>query len=358
MRIEQHIAAAWAKQLSDKLIKESIAALEQMDANEMLSGDDSVLKNVWEEICVQVQGEESVFWDAYVETIESLLSGSVELLDRDECLALWANTDEGWEYVFDHHADEDGVADVPVSGDEIVNKLKDELLSAAANYSNSRISKFLSCHDDGYDDLEDDEVDDEDMDDESEDQEDAEAADPEYEVTDERFFDLRPAVTDPVVFVITRQQIEDADFESSLDFLRSLVPTQHPEHAWAYKGRLSLAITGYNSDPRELFEIPEVCYYLRTLDAEWPFWLFFLNQADESIKVVAMCLASTLEVDPGAAHIDPEGLSNFLERGFAAVNYLFEKYGFPETENEALSMGVSQIFANSPIDLERDQFGS
>ena len=184
MRIEQHIVAAWSKQLIDKLIKESIAALEQMDANEMLSGDDSGLKNVWEEICVQVQGEESVFWDAYVETIESLLSGSVELLDRDECLALWANTDEGWEYVFDHHADEDGVADVPVSGDEIVNKLKDELLSAAANYSNSRISKFLSCHDDGYDDLEDDEVDDEDMDDESEDQEDAEAADPEYEVTD------------------------------------------------------------------------------------------------------------------------------------------------------------------------------
>ena len=84
MRIEQHIAAAWAKQLSDKLIKESIAALEQMDANEMLSGDDSGLKNVWEEICVQVQGEESVFWDAYVETIESLLSGSVELLDRDD----------------------------------------------------------------------------------------------------------------------------------------------------------------------------------------------------------------------------------------------------------------------------------
>ena len=87
MRIEQHIVAAWAKQLSDKLLKESISALEQMDSSEMLSGDDSGLKNVWEEICVQVQDEQSFFWDTYVETMESLLSGYVELLDRDARLS-------------------------------------------------------------------------------------------------------------------------------------------------------------------------------------------------------------------------------------------------------------------------------
>ena len=357
MRIEQHIVAAWAKQLSDKLLKESISALEQMDSSEMLSGDDSGLKNVWEEICVQVQDEQSFFWDTYVETMESLLSGYVELLDRDARLALWAVTDEGWAYIYDHHADDGGVEDAPVVEDEIVAKLKDELLSAAASYSNHRITKFLQRHEDGYDELEEDE--DEDDGDGGEDQEDEqdEAEDDAREGGTERFFDLRPAVSDPVVFVITRQQIEDADIESSLSFLRSLVPTEHPEHAWAYKGRLSLVISGYNSDPRELFEIPEVCHYLRSLDAEWPFWLFFLNQADESIKVLAMCLASTLEVVPGAAHIDPAGLTHFLERGFAAVNCLFDSYGFPESENEVLSMGVSQIFANSQIDLDRDGYG-
>lgn len=354
MRIEQHIVAAWAKQLSDKLLKESIAALEQMDSSEMLSGDDSGLKNVWEEICVQVQDEQSFFWETYVETMESLLAGYVEFLDRDARLALWTATDEGWDYIYDHHADDDGVADVPVVEHEIVAKLKDELLSAAASYSNQRIAKFLQRHEDGYDDLEDDE--DEDSDEGPEDEQE-EAEDEGREGGAERFFDLRPAVMNPVVFVITRQQIEDTDIEGSLGFLRSLVPTEHPEHAWAYKGRLSLVISGYDSDSRELFEIPEVCHYLRSLDVEWPFWLFFLNQADESIKVLAMCLASTLEVTPGAAHIDPEGLTHFLERGFAAVNYLFDSYGFPESENEVLSMGVSQIFANSQIDPDRDGYG-
>jgi hypothetical protein len=52
---------------------------------------------------------------------------------------------------------------------------------------------------------------------------------------------------------------------------------------------------------------------------------------------------------PGAAHIDPDGLRRFLERGFTALNYLFESYGFPESENEALSMDVSRLFANSRI---------
>lgn len=354
MRIEQHIVAAWAKQLSDKLLKESIAALEQMDSSEMLSGDDSGLNNVWEEICVQVQDEQSFFWETYLETMVSLLAGYVGLLDRDARLALWMATDEGWDYIYDHHADDDGVADVPVEEDEIVAKLQYELLSAAASYSNQRIMKFLQRHEDGYDELDDDE---DEEGDEGQEEVQPEAEDEGREDGAERFFDLRPAVIDPVVFVISREQIEDADIEGPLGFLQSLVPTEHPEHAWAYKGRLSLVISGYDSDPRELFEIPEVCHYLRSLDAEWPFWLFFLNQADESIKVLAMCLASTLEVTPGAAHIDSGGLTHFLERGFAAVNYLFDSYGFPESENEVLSMGVSQIFANSQIDLDRDGYG-
>ena len=73
MRIEQHIVAAWATQLTDKIIHDAINTLTEMDSTAMLSGD-SGLKNVWEEVCVQVQDEQSFFWDTYVETMESLLA--------------------------------------------------------------------------------------------------------------------------------------------------------------------------------------------------------------------------------------------------------------------------------------------
>jgi hypothetical protein len=35
----------------------------------MQSGDNSGLKNIWDEICVQMQDEQSTMWDAYEDTI-------------------------------------------------------------------------------------------------------------------------------------------------------------------------------------------------------------------------------------------------------------------------------------------------
>lgn len=353
MRIEQHLVAAWASQLSDRLIKDAIQSLEAMESQEMISGY-SGLKSVWEEICVQVQDEQSFFWETYVETMEGLLAGHVEMLDADARLALWTLTDSGRDYIDDHQADDEAGLDIPVDADEIVAMLMDGLLSAAANHESRSIRRFLQRHEEVFDELDDDEEDDpEEDEDGGEDDDDREPEQPESSAP---IFDLRSGLSDPVVFVISRQQVEALDLDESLDFLHSLVPTAHPHHAWAYKGRLSLVIAGYETDPRELFEIPEVCRYLRALDEQWPFWLFFFNQVDDSIKLIALCLASSIEVVPGAAHINPDDLRRFMERAFTAVNYLFESYGFPESENEALSTEVSRLFANSLISPDRDGY--
>lgn len=353
MRIEQHFVAAWASQLSDKLIKDAIQSLEEMDSQELLSGDSS-LKNVWEEICVQVQGEQSFFWENYVENMDGLLAGYVEMLDPNARLALWTLTESGRDYINDHRTDSEAGLDIPVDADEILAMLRDGLLSAAANHESPSISRFLQRHEEGFDELDDDDEGD------PEDDEDGGEVDadrePDHSEVSAPVFDLRPGLSDPVVLVISRKQVEAFDLDDPVDFLQSLVPTAHPDHAWAYKGRLALVIAGYDTDPRELFEIPEVCRYLRALDEQWPFWLFFFNQVDDSIKLIALCLASSIEVVPGAAHIDPDGLRRFMERAFTAVNYLFESYRFPESENEALSMEVSRLFANSLISPDRDGY--
>jgi hypothetical protein len=353
MRIEQHRVAAGASQLSDKLIKDAIQRLEAMNSQELLSGD-SGLKNVWEEICVQVQGERSFFWEAYVETMEGLLGGYVEMLDANARLALWTLTESGQDYLEEHQADDEDGLDISVDIDEIVAMLMDGLLSAAANYESRSIRRFLQRHEEGFDELVDDEEDDPEEDEDG--GEEYADREPEHAEASPLHLDLRPGLSDPVFFVISRQQVEALDLDESLDFLRSLVPTAHPDHAWAYKGRLSLVIAGYDTDPRELFEIPEVCQYLRALDEQWPFWLFFFNQVDDSIKLIALCLASSIEVVPGVAHIDPEGLRRFMERAFTAVNYLFESYGFPESEKEALLLEVSRLFADSLISPDREGY--
>ncbi len=355
MRIEQRLVAAWASQLSDKLIQDTIQNLENMDSQEMLSGD-SGLKNVWEEICVQVQFEHSIFWETYVETFEALLAGDVEMLDVDARLALWTLTESGRDYIDDHHADDEAGLDIPVDADEIVAMLSDGLLSAAADHESPSIERFLQRHEDGYDELEDDEENAPENDKDEDSGEDDSDREPDHSESSAPYFGLPPGLFDPVVFLISRQQVEAFDLDSSLNALQSLVPTARPHHARAFKGRLSLVISGYEKDPRELFEIPEVCRYLRALDEQWPFWLYFFNQVDDSIKLIALCLASSIEVMPGAAHIDPDGLRRFLERGFTAVNYLFESYGFPESENAVLSMEVSRLFVNSQITPDKDGY--
>ncbi len=318
-RIEQRIVNAWAGKLATRIVEVVIGELKGMEA--ALSGD-SGLENAWEEICAQVQGEESSDWSAYEDVIESLLYAGVQCLDKEAQLALWAVTDQGWDYIDEHHADSNGIAGVPLNAGDIVAKLAGEVLAAAADYESPSLYRYIRGEDDPeYDDDEDyDEDEDEDESDEDDDFE------------------------DPVIFGIHRQQIEAFNLESSLAFLLTLVPPQDPQYAWSWKGTLSIVIDGYDDDPRELFEIPDVCSYLHGLDQEWPFWFFFCTP--DSIRLIGMCLASAVTVAPGKAFLPPENFYRFMERGFGAVNHLFEHYGFPESENEALSEVVSQVFAD------------
>ncbi|RZJ90412.1 MAG: hypothetical protein EOO20_08225 [Chryseobacterium sp.] len=48
------------------------------DENMLLSGDDSGLTSIWEEICAQVQKEYSFFWDAYKTTIRECIKLELE----------------------------------------------------------------------------------------------------------------------------------------------------------------------------------------------------------------------------------------------------------------------------------------
>jgi len=47
----------------------------------LLSGDDTGLKNTWDEICVQVRHEHSVYWRFYLIQIKSMISDELVKID-------------------------------------------------------------------------------------------------------------------------------------------------------------------------------------------------------------------------------------------------------------------------------------
>ncbi|MFM9966942.1 MAG: ankyrin repeat domain-containing protein [Burkholderiales bacterium] len=132
-----------AERIKNDIVKLCVDDLEAM-TDGLQSGDDSGLENIWEEICVQVQGEESVFFSMYENLIDSCVKTQVKNLTPDEKFVLWLTTDEGLDWVFDNQDDEGGARQVRIRDVEIadiVSEIRPCVLSEAADYENDRIDR-------------------------------------------------------------------------------------------------------------------------------------------------------------------------------------------------------------------------
>jgi hypothetical protein len=166
---------------------------------------------------------------------------------------------------------------------------------------------------------------------------------------------FRPAISEPIFLVFSREQIMEMDLQEPLQVLRQLAG--NPEKAVAACGRISVVIDGYNADSRELFEIPEVRRYIQQLDALWPYWFFFLSQADDSIKVIESCLCDSIEIVPGVTSIDTEQLNECLTRHFSALNSYCEAINLPESKIQEISEGIISLIQNSAVErIEGDDY--
>lgn len=162
-----------------------------------------------------------------------------------------------------------------------------------------------------------------------------------FSMTETPRFDLRPGVTNPVILLISRREVQAGDVAAVVARMGPLL--ENREIAWRYRGQMSLVVGGYDADPRELVDIPEVRVFLRNLDRQWPYWVFFFNQVDDTIKIYLSCLCGSSFPGAGAVEIDMELLGAVLMRGFEAINGLFEQHGFPESELEIISRGVLEV---------------
>jgi hypothetical protein len=113
-----------------------------------LSGDDSELRNAWDEVCVQVQYSESIFWeDVYLFELHRSIKSEVEALPDYVREAIWLQTAAADEWEADHEdSDEQGgrPESPPVRLEDIVEYVCNEyVLPKAGDWSNKRIRAYL-----------------------------------------------------------------------------------------------------------------------------------------------------------------------------------------------------------------------
>ena len=138
---ERNIIQAFAEEILQNITRRSISGLQKMTAT--LSADDSGLINTWDEICVQLQHQESYYWDTYDQTARAWISGHIEELKEHEKLAVWLQTEEGLDWQYE---DEQEREEPPPALDSDIEEyiLHQYLYEAAANWSNKRIRKYLN----------------------------------------------------------------------------------------------------------------------------------------------------------------------------------------------------------------------
>lgn len=96
-----------------------------------------------------------------------------------------------------------------------------------------------------------------------------------------------------VLIEFSRHNIEAGYVSSAISRLYSL--TDSFENIVAYQNCVSFTISGYDDDPRELPEIPEVRRFMRQVVLEWPHWIWFLVRGSGSIPLL-MSLLCEVEI--------------------------------------------------------------
>ena len=141
------IVRALANRVGTKIARKTISYC-QSRRDCLHSGDDSGLRDLWDEMCVQVQYEESIFWDAFQDTLHDIVLTYVESLEDFEKAAIWLCSDAGidWRY-----SDEDAREPNPFTGGDVaVCILTDYVYPEAGRWDNSRIRSFIdqsACRD-------------------------------------------------------------------------------------------------------------------------------------------------------------------------------------------------------------------
>ncbi len=129
---EFKILLALNKYYIDLISDRVIADLHKLrDKDFLLSGDDSGLKSVWEEICAHAQGQESMYWDAYENTIENHISEELRLQPIEIMNLLM--------YVAEPDRDYNRGVD-----EEVVKSILDQVVFKASNFTNRNIERYLN----------------------------------------------------------------------------------------------------------------------------------------------------------------------------------------------------------------------
>ena len=156
-----------------------------------------------------------------------------------------------------------------------------------------------------------------------------------------------------ILFAVDRSNIETKDTTEVESFFARIV--SNVSLCEKLQGKIDLSVSGYESDPRELWQIPEVREWFRAAEPKVKYWFYFLvtDRRAAGIRLLFLCLCDAKT----GGKIDSEGrketsmetklMAPLIQRGFDALNEMTERLGMTEEQNEKIGLAAFRtVFPN------------
>lgn len=131
-----------------------------------------------------------------------------------------------------------------------------------------------------------------------------------------------------LILEISRESIASGNISRVLEKLHIL--TDSEINVRLYRYALSICFTGYDSDSREIVEIPEIRSYMKALNEAWPHWLWYLSRGTGAIPLVMslLCPVEIVRMQGGFTmeYKDFDSLLRTLDDMISRGNALFCTY--------------------------------
>ena len=157
---------------------------------------------------------------------------------------------------------------------------------------------------------------------------------------------LSPAKDELLALEITRESVDRCDIQPMVEKLELL--SDSPEMALHWEGKVAIFFAGWDSDPRETAEIPEIRAYFAALTEAWPYWLHYVEKTGDTFPHMLRLLCAGQIERLGEGQVgwrfeDLHAVTGLVMVLFEHMNELHERLGLPEALNERISQEVAQL---------------
>lgn len=130
-----------------------------------------------------------------------------------------------------------------------------------------------------------------------------------------------------LAIVVPRHETEYKDCAPVLSLLRSLMAS--PKMARAHRRGVDIFFGGYDDDTRPIWQIPDIRQYVRMLNDQFPYWLFFMSDILPNFAGLVRCLMPLDTTEEGRRKFIKEQL---LPRWLAAMHEISQYADMTENE--------------------------